>query len=76
MAFDPVGEPVGSNVLRVDFENSASSEEEELHRDPLEVREIPDPGNDQGQGAVQTVAGPVPDHVEGVEDVVEDGEWD
>lgn len=72
----PVGEAVGAQVLRLDLEHAAAAQQEQPHGRPLEVREVPDARDGEGQRAVHAHAGPVPDHVERVEHEVEDGQRD
>lgn len=71
---NPVSEPISSEIGRFHLDNTATSQQEELHWEILELSQVPNPGGNQKERAVEAEAGPVPDHVQGVQDVVEDEE--
>ena len=76
VVLEPVSVLVISYGLRFNFEDTATPEEIQSLGKPFEVGEVPDSGDSQTETAVEAHAGDIPDHIEGIEDVVEDGEGD
>lgn len=62
--------------MGLDFEDFASSQQEEFSWGVLEVSNVPDSGDDQGGGGIETETSPIPCQVEGVQDVVQNGHGD
>ena len=73
MVLSPVDVPHVTKTLSLNFEYSASSQEEELVGKIHEVPEVPDTGAVDKGSEVEEEAVPVPDEIKGIEDVVEDG---
>ncbi len=68
--------PLVADGLGLDFEDSASAEEEQLVGVVHEVPPVPDPGGEDERSEVEEEAVPVPDQFERVEHVVEEGDRD
>ena len=63
-----------TKVIWLDFQNSTSSKEPQTIGVILEIGVVPGSGDERKEREVHTTASPVPDHVQRVESVIEDGQ--
>lgn len=63
-----------TKVIWLDFQNSTSPEEPQTIRIILEIGVVPSSGDERKEGEVHAAASPVPDHIQRVKNVIEDGQ--